>query len=72
MRYADIVLKDDIDYSGSIVVIDKDNATRYEPLQSIRHPVNNGHGDYTETVVLTFANGETEHVRGNIVSTGEI
>lgn len=69
-RYAKIVHKEDIDYSGSVAVIDSDEATEYTNLKSISYPANNGHGDWTETVVLTYLDGSTERVRGNVVETG--
>ena len=69
-RYAEIVLKEDIDYSGSTAVIDSDRATRYEPLRRITRPANNGHLDWTETIVLTYTDGTTERVRGSLVESG--
>ncbi len=71
-RYAEVVLKDDIDYTGGTATIESDKATRYAPLQRIARPANNGHLDWTETLVLTHTDGTTENVRGYLVDSGVV
>ena len=69
-RYARIVKKEDIDYSGSTATIRNEKATEYTNLRRIALPYGNGHADWTETIVLTYMNGEQEKVRGHLVETG--
>lgn len=68
--FARIVRKEDVEYSGSVAHIDGSEATEYNNLQRISRPYGNGHGDWTETLVLTHKNGEQEKVRGHLVESG--
>jgi hypothetical protein len=71
-RYIEIVHPEDIDRSGGFALIDGDEATRYEPLERVEYPANNGHGDWTETVMLVYTDGTTEKVRGHVTGSGEV
>jgi len=71
-RYVDVVAKGDIDYDGGGATINGDDATRYAPLKSIAYPANNGHGDWTETIVVTYTDGTQERIRGHVTDSGVI
>jgi len=71
-KYVDVVLKDDIDHNGGVAVINGDCATRFAPLKSIAYPANNGHGDWTETIVVTYTDGTQERIRGHVTDSGVI
>lgn len=71
-KYIEIVAPEDIEHANGVAEIDSKYAERYEPLRRIAYPWNNGHGDWTETVVLTYMDGSTERVRGHVVSDGVI
>lgn len=71
-RYIKIVPKERIDYAGGLATIKSDKADVYKPLKSIAYPANNGHADWTETVVLRYTDGSTERVRGHVVESGHV
>lgn len=71
-RYIEIVPKEAFGQAGDAVSISANDAERYGPLRRIAYQAQNGHGDWTETVVLTYMDGSTERVRGYVVATGEV
>lgn len=70
--YAEIVPRESVNSAGSVTTINKNDATRYENLQSIALPANGGNLDWTQTIVLTHSSGGVERLEGHLISSGVI
>jgi hypothetical protein len=67
--YANIVPADEITYRDGVAEIKQTDATRYGPLRQVARPANNGTGDWTENLILTYTDGRTERVDGHLLNT---